>query len=54
MTDRIIELNVCAACKHSNPQCDSKGNIILNICTKGYKSVNPDGGLTECVNWVSR
>ena len=54
MTDRIIELNVCAACKHSYQICDSRGNLIENICKIESKAVNPKGGLTDCYNWISR
>ena len=52
--DRIMEKNVCGACKHSILIPDIDGEIAENICRIGSKAVNKDGGMTYCTEWTPR
>lgn len=52
--DRIVEMNVCGTCEHSNLIIGEKGEIALNICDIDSKAVNKTGGLTSCRDWTLR
>ena len=50
---KIIEKNLCSACKHSFDTYELDGRY-ENICLKKSKAVARDGGLTECTWWESK
>lgn len=47
---RIVEKNLCSACRHSVDLYDEQGNW-ENVCRKGSKLVDKNGGLTTCDLW---